>query len=411
MRRNIALILAFVLILVMVSASWVRADAIVHAPAIRAENAIDGNAPLCPPRLCGEFLSVLITGDSLLITPTPTSLALGPVNVATPTATPIPPDDPRPAICSAPYQPGFAPHIVRPGERLADLVTGSTALTITQIAALNCLDDPSALPVGAVIWLPVASGGDAVDVTPVGNVPVIASFTVSEERAQNFAGVTFRWQASGEAAYLYPCNPDLQIACVRPLDAQPLPWSFTTPVISGFRYAGPARYRLEVVVGTQTATEDITFEVVCSQPPLGAYSGLQPCPDEPARPVTGAIQPFERGVMIWFAETRMIWVLTDDGRVQVVPDPYAPDAVTPTDEPPPERYLPVRGFGIVWAQLGGAEGTLGWATAPEALSEFMRQPAGRFSYTVYLQPQGGDVYAVTILPEASEGYWALVSEA
>src|SRR5689334_5838056 len=70
-----------------------------------------------------------------------------------PTATPLP-DDPRLTICTAPTLDGFAPYIVRAGDTLASLLTGTPNISVTQLAALNCIDNPEALPVGAVIWLP-----------------------------------------------------------------------------------------------------------------------------------------------------------------------------------------------------------------------------------------------------------------
>ena len=64
------------------------------------------------------------------------------------------PNDARAASCSASTLPDFVPYVVRPGDTLGGLIAGQTSVTVTQLAALNCLDDPDALPVGAVIWLP-----------------------------------------------------------------------------------------------------------------------------------------------------------------------------------------------------------------------------------------------------------------
>ena len=107
------------------------------------------------------FISLfLVSGAALSQTPipqsppTPTPLVLGPVNVVTPTPRPPEPDDPRPALCSAPYQAGWEAHVVEAGDTLTDLMTGNVTLSVTQLAALNCIDDPTSLPIGSVVWLP-----------------------------------------------------------------------------------------------------------------------------------------------------------------------------------------------------------------------------------------------------------------
>src|SRR5699024_8377972 len=63
-------------------------------------------------------------------------------------------EDPRPAVCSAPYQDGWEAHVVLAGDTLAAMMQDVGDLSVTQMAALNCIDDPMALPVGSVVWLP-----------------------------------------------------------------------------------------------------------------------------------------------------------------------------------------------------------------------------------------------------------------
>lgn len=336
---------------------------------------------------------------------------VGPVTLVTATPTLSPQDDPRTIICSAPDQPGFVPHLVRPGDRLADLLTGVLNLTATQAAALNCLDDSAALPVGSVIWLPETVTFETTqphDADPSTDKATIQTFTASADSLQNTAALTFTWNATGSAAYFYPCNPDPQAACSRPASTQPLPLRYTTPEISNFRYAGDARYRLEIVDGEASTTQDVTIEITCAQPPLGQYNGLTPCPDAPAMTVSMVWQPFEHGLMIWSAETKQIWVLTDDHQLQVVIDLYREGDAEPTDQAPDGLFVPQRGFGRVWSDLGGAESTLGWATAAETGVEVRYQPAGRVSYTTYyqFQDEDGARYAVTLLPGHDQGWWA-----
>jgi hypothetical protein len=342
-----------------------------------------------------------------------TPLVLGPVNVVTPTPTAVPPEDPRPAVCSAPFQPGFTAHVIRSGERLADLMVGVLNLTVTQVTALNCLDDASSLPVGAVIWLPEANKLETAqphDANPNQDSATITRLTASQKQIQNLASVAFSWKAAGTAAYFYACNPDPAADCARPVDAQPVPLTYTTAPISGFRYAGTMRYRLEVVDGAAQMTQDISINITCSQAVLGQYNGLQPCPDNPLRVVTAALQPFQHGLMLWFSATRKIWVMTDsDHRLQIVDDLYHEGDPEPTATAPEGLVKPVRGFGRVWDVLGGADSPLGWATARESGVDVAMQPAGRVSYTTYIQPQDGAIYAVTILPGEANGWWVALS--
>lgn len=351
-------------------------------------------------------------------TETPEPNVLGPINVVTPgpTITPSPAaPDPRTNVCSAPYQPGFAPHIVRPGDHLADLLIGVYGLSLTQIAALNCLDDSGALPVGAVIWLPSRepfAPAEPDDKTPNRDVARIHRFEASATEIDNLSGISFEWEAEGTEAYFYACHPDPAVECQRPLGAKPVQLNYTTPTITGFLYSGMIRYRLEVVDGDASAVRDIRVSVTCSHEWLGQSSSeRQPCPSEPALTLTGAWQSFEGGLMLWFADSRQIWVLTEaDQRVQIFADPYVEGNPDPTAVAPEDFFTPIRGFGMIWEDLGGAEGLLGWATARENGFQSARQAAGRVSYTTYIKgTTDGVVYAVTILPGESTGWWAEIS--
>src|SRR5664279_564940 len=99
-------------------------------------------------RVVFALMSLLIVG---------TALAQEQVTPAVPFATPAPlvtitpdPNDARASACSASTLPDLVAYVVRPGDHLADLIAGQTAVTVTQIAALNCLDDPDWQCVGIV---------------------------------------------------------------------------------------------------------------------------------------------------------------------------------------------------------------------------------------------------------------------
>lgn len=235
---------------------------------------------------------------------------LGAISTNTPTPLPPKPEDPRPALCSAPYQTGWEPHVVKAGDTLGELMQGIRDLSVTQAAALNCIDDPSRLPVGSVVWLPNVS-------------------TTSDATAE-------------------PCQP--------------------------------------LVTGLD-----------CSQPSQG---------------ILGAQQLFQNGMMLWREDTRQIWVivhLEDGDQLWVFDDRYVEGEADPTDMPPNTFFVPKRGFGKVWVQIGGQKSQLGWATAPESQISLTIQPAGRVSYTTYIQMPYGVVYAVTALPHQNKGWWVKVS--
>ncbi|MCB9452282.1 MAG: hypothetical protein H6672_12645 [Anaerolineaceae bacterium] len=332
-----------------------------------------------------------------------------------PTPVTLNPDDPRPAVCAAPSLPNFTAHIVRPGERLVDLLRGTSGFSLTQIAALNCLDDPAALPIGAVIWLP-RSAPDLITAPPFDSDPTtdtveILSFAASSPTTNNEAGISFNWEAVGTVAYFYSCPLASEAPCPRPVDANPVPLTYTTPVFGGFLAAGPVRYRLEVVDGEAVATQDVTVNITCAQAVLGIFSDYQVCPSAAPLYTSAAWQPFESGVMIWWSDTLQIWVLNSaDHSVRVYDDTYQEGDPDPTDQAPEGLITPVRGFGKLWAALGGAESPLGWALSPEIGYQVARQPAGDVSYTTYLRGPDENVYAVTFVPGQDAGFWLALSE-
>ncbi len=242
-------------------------------------------------------------------TETVTPMVLGAIKTATLTALPPKPEDPRPTICSAPYQEGWEASIVKAGDTLPSLMQGVGELSVTQAAALNCIDDPMALPVGSVVWLPATSTGEA----------------------------------------------------------------------------------------TAEVCQQIVKSLDCAVQAQG---------------ILGAQQLFQNGMMIWREDTREIWVITNDSRqLQVFDDTYVDGEADPTAQPPNTFFVPKRGFGKVWAQLGGEKSGLGWGTAPEAQISLTVQAAGRVSYTTYVQMPDGAIYAATVLPRQDEGWWVKIGTA
>ncbi|MBK8024055.1 MAG: LysM peptidoglycan-binding domain-containing protein [Chloroflexi bacterium] len=122
------------------------------------------------------------------------------------------PADARAASCNAFQLPNFTPYVVRPGDTLPMLLASSTALTVTQAAALNCLDDPYALPVGAVIFLPARQDERETAAEPGGDAAAIVAFAAEAETVRNTEGAAFSWSGTGDAAYFFPA-PSMSTPC------------------------------------------------------------------------------------------------------------------------------------------------------------------------------------------------------
>lgn len=364
------------------------------------------------------FAMLLLLPSLALVAQTPTvTPGISPVTPAIPFSQPatpqpitLPSNDARAGICTAPVLAGFLPYVVREGDALDALLAGTRAVTPAQAASLNCLDATDVLPVGAVIFLPE----DAIAVRSLppsqtgSGVPEIMSFTANGDAVLNSGSLTLDWQASGEQVFVYPCPADESAPCTRPELTRPTAAEGSLD-ISGFFRSGPARFRLETVTGNDAATEDISVEISCAQPWLGEQGALPTCPEEPALTVFAVYQPFEHGGLIWFGDTRQIYVLTDDGHLRVFQDSFVEGMSDPGAVAPDGLLTPVRGFGRLWQSLGSENSPLGWAVAAEEGFDSARQAAGRTSYTTYVQGTGGRVYAFTEIPGFETGYWSLVA--
>ena len=88
-----------------------------------------------------------------------------------------------------------------------------------------------------------------------------------------------------------------------------------------------------------------------------------------------AVQPFERGAMIWVSEPAgaagTIYVISQDRAAGVLVwksylDTWREGVPIPGQGSPPQGRLgPAHGFGFLWASDPEVRGALGWATAPE----------------------------------------------
>jgi hypothetical protein len=86
------------------------------------------------------------------------------------------------------------------------------------------------------------------------------------------------------------------------------------------------------------------------------------CPLAPAGITWAAVQPFERGLMLWRSDIRHIYILFDRGFWLDQPDEWTDGMAVPwKGDPPSGLVAPVRGFGYVWATNEVIFNELGWA--------------------------------------------------
>jgi len=91
------------------------------------------------------------------------------------------------------------------------------------------------------------------------------------------------------------------------------------------------------------------------------------CPTESVRETWTAVERFERGVMFWREDQRMIYVFASDGMWRKIADIWVegmPDYSCP-DVPPAGLIKPKRGFGYAWCNTAGLKALVGWALDEE----------------------------------------------
>lgn len=122
-----------------------------------------------------------------------------------------------------------------------------------------------------------------------------------------------------------------------------------------------------------------------SDPQLSAALGCPTTPDNrtlPALwPVQVRYQAMERGHLLWlsnlgwYEDSRLIYVLFEDGTYQRFDDTYAPGVDRPSGGPdaPEGLFQPQDYLGKVWRMIPGLIERLGFGTAPEILTDTSMQ--------------------------------------
>jgi hypothetical protein len=158
--------------------------------------------------------------------------------------------------------------------------------------------------------------------------------------------------------------------------APPTPTAEPPPTATGLPTPTPTPSPTPTV--TMTPTPSPT--PACAFDAAGEFSGLWQayraqlgCPlYQVPKPIQDAEQPFENGHMFWREDNNDIYVIYEAGSLagtfQTFPDAWSEgDPVYACAATPPAgRYQPIRGFGIVWCNLGGPNVAIGWGLEEEA---------------------------------------------
>jgi len=176
--------------------------------------------------------------------------------------------------------------------------------------------------------------------------------------------------------------------------------------------SGETLYRISQRYGTTVATLQagncLTSTAIKAGQTLYVPPGVpRPDPTEPPistgewHTVPATFQWYERGFMIWRADTSDIWVYIREGRNRLNVHPvgeYGPLTVA-TDPAPAGFVQPIMGFGKVWSNLGDYRQRLGWANTPEESYRLRFRILSRLMVEFFL-PDGTSVL------RHSDGFWS-----
>lgn len=197
------------------------------------------------------------------------------------------------------------------------------------------------------------------------------SFTLDKREATKDEPVIAHYQLTKPAKRVLITATDVE--------GGPLSFSFPqTGTVNAQRTAGVITFTVPVSAGTLSPLRIALnvdgqlrglnlLRITCDHPWF-----FEPRPDrclfEPAIETPAAIQPFERGTMIWLQADKTIWVLHNDTeRVERFNDLFIEGSPESDSSivAPSGKLQPVRGFGLVWRTSPQVRSQLGWAIAPE----------------------------------------------
>ena len=314
-----------------------------------------------------------------------------------------------------------------PGTEVPPVLSSEpTALPPTAAVAIPTAA-PTALPPTAAPSLattaPTVAPPELATAMPTGAPPepaatvtvAIVSFAAAPPEIDPGQDIKLSWQATGGALVLYRLN----------VLGQPMPEADGLPLAGSLTVATDPSLRGKVTFvlaaldpsGGSQWLANATASVSVRCPDTWYFAnGPATCPAAPAVAGQAVVERFERGTMIWFGPDRAIYILYSD--------PNPPTWSKRVDEfvegqpesdpslvPPAGLYQPIRGFGLVWRDQNGVEGTrlrdlLGWAKDKESAFTSTLQCDSAWEVgkdtTCYLQGPGGEVI---VLP--AMGTWSV----
>jgi hypothetical protein len=134
-----------------------------------------------------------------------------------------------------------------------------------------------------------------------------------------------------------------------------------------YNYSMPG---LPGICGTIALQMTCPFDYWIDEPELRLEES---CPTSPPIAIPAAYQRFERGIMVWDSDLKMIHVLFDDGTNYFMSDEWQGNVITYAETPPTGLILPQQGFGNLWVTNEEVRSKLGWATTPEQGYSMTRQ--------------------------------------
>jgi serine/threonine-protein kinase len=154
-----------------------------------------------------------------------------------------------------------------------------------------------------------------------------------------------------------------------------IPLTLPTPTMTASPTSSPVPTLVPAPPPTDTPTP-LPSPTPCPQPAASEFTELLAneslrqqlgCSRAEAGNTPSAWQPFERGAMLWQANTNLIYILGSDNRWRSIGDKWREGDLDfdPNLAAPAGLYQPVRGFGLVWREQSGVREELGWATREE----------------------------------------------
>ncbi|HEY0071765.1 MAG TPA: zf-HC2 domain-containing protein [Chloroflexia bacterium] len=304
-----------------------------------------------------------LTFGTAMYTPTPTNT---PTNTPVPTDTPVPPTNtPEPPAVNSPVPTAIAQ--VSPEVP----VVGATD-TAGQPAATATTQPNTPVPPTATRPAPTNTR-----VAPTATQPLPAATNTA---APSNTPAPTSTVAQEPTATAHPAQSPTALA-----SATPTRKTTGTPTATG-----TVQPRVTPGKGTPTVTPPISG---CLLEPVRGFGKIWRedadvrerlgCPTVPEEPVVPAAQQhFQAGYMFWRGDTRTIYVFLQSGPHDVYgnwfefKDTWEEGEPVPTVEGgvPDGAYIPVRGFGKLWANNSTLRQKLGYATEPEASVDAVWQP-------------------------------------